>query len=96
MSAEGHLLRRIEQLEREVGELHRELSRLPLLIPVGGGGGGIIKIVDAETEIETNWEGWKTPTLVFALNTQRLWLRVDDGYVCLSQVAGTVLYEGDE
>jgi len=93
VNAETHLLRKIEQLERQVDELRRELSRLPVRVPVGGGGSSTIRIVEEERELEDLWEPWKTPTLAFAKNTQRLWLRVDDGYVCLSQVGAVEMFK---
>lgn len=68
-------------------------SAKPGLIRLGGGGSaGIIQIVDLESELTDRWPGWTTPTLAFAKNTQRLWLRVDDGYVCLSQVASVDMF----
>lgn len=92
MNAELMLLRKVEELERQVDALRRELARVPVRVPVGGGGGEFIRVVDLESQLSDLWETWKTPTLAFALNTQRLWVRVDDGYICLSQVGAVNMF----
>ena len=85
--------RRIQKLEEEVRWLRRQLAHVPVRVtPGGGGSAGIIQVVDLESELNERWPGWTTPTLAFAKNTQRLWLRVDDGYVCLSQVAAVDMF----
>ena len=95
MNAELMLLRKVEELERQVDALRRELARVPVRVPVGGGGGEFIRVVDLESQLSDLWETWKTATLAFALNTQRLWVRVDDGYICLSQVGAVDMFLED-
>lgn len=92
MNAELMLLRKVEELERQVDALRRELARVPVRVPVGGGGGEMIRVVDLESQLSDLWETWKSPTLAYAKNTNRLWLRVDDGFVCLSQVGAVDMF----